>query len=192
MRAHARAQVHSRESRLAASLEGTYSRGEVTDSELIEEDPLATHPADEQSGSVGQTRHSYTVALRGGAHGAYVGVEMGPIWVAIVQGAAGHQGIPLLSMNLWAGVPEIVYVWVDALSGPLMPGWSALSAGVGHKGEDVRLSLGLAAGEYTQLTGRVDIKLSTEQPVWLGIVANASNKASNGVMMMIEVPLKID
>lgn len=196
LRAHARAQVHSREDHWSVSLEGSYGQGEVTASELVDEGNAMT-PPDEDPEQIGATKRSYAAALRGGAHWRYGGAEVGPLVYGGNLFTGEQEGVDmnfLFSASAWVGVPEYVYAWSTFFSGPVSPTLAPIMLGLGHKGEVLRAraSLGVGSSDSTQLLGQLDVKLPLDQPLWLGVMAHSDTAAEHGVWLTIEVPIKID
>lgn len=113
-------------------------------------------PTDEQE--VGKELGYVNGAVRIGYNHKYFGVALGP---------AVHSETGVIpSGELWAGVPQYVFVYGEVGAGPVTSRYLPAGAGLGHSSERVRAQLGfnlesrlIAAGSY---------KVSEKFPLFVG------------------------
>jgi hypothetical protein len=192
LKAHARAQVHSKQDHWAVTVEGSVSRDEVRSVEKIAEgDGGEQTPA---SRVVGDKRWGYMAALRGGMHWRYGGLDVGPTLFSNGITAPGNAENDLsffVSGDAWAGDPQTVYAWASVFEGPTSASFVSLASGIGHKGEHVRGTLGYTFFEQ-QVVGQVEFLLPIAQPLWVGVMAHGKGVDDVGGMMTVAVPLRLD
>ncbi len=140
----------------------TVAPGVVTRSNLEQAGDAPSDPEDVYA--VGEVIPSADVALTGGWHGTWAGIEGGAGFVLL-------EGTPFLLPvgTVWIGQPRIFYAWLDAFTGPFT-GYLAhdMAAGLGTRQAGWRARLGASP---TGLVAALAAPLPGE-PAWeLGVEA---------------------
>jgi hypothetical protein len=114
-------------------------------------------------------RESYAMfALRLGYEGRYGGFELGPAagYFPTQGGEAGGYLLP--SARVWAGRYGAVHAWGSILADRTLSLNRIVGAGIGHRSDRVKASLGLAASAGSDTTGIADLDVAVWRNLWLG------------------------
>jgi hypothetical protein len=130
--------------------------------------------------AVGERRNMGYTTIRAGATGRFAGFSLGPLLLL----ESKQDAHAVLSANLWFGVPSVLYVWGDFLSGPLSGNRLAAGVGLGHAGDRVALEIGIAPAESAARNQGNRLAASASMDAWItqrlsvGLVGSAASSDS--------------
>jgi hypothetical protein len=190
MKAHARVGAYSERDHWSVVAEGSVSRSVVTSTSLIKSGETPEDPADIQAG---RTRRAFTGVLRLGFHDRYAGAELGPgLYSSAITEPDGEKNETRVAFSgsIWAGDPELAYVWFSCFEGPSSASLMPISFGIGHASDWLRVTAGVAPLQL-QLTGQVEFLLPFSQPIWVGGMVHGGSRdfPALGGMVTVAVPL---
>jgi hypothetical protein len=117
---------------------------------------------------VGRHEDHFLLAIRLGYEGRFGGFELGPAAGYLPTQSGDSDGLVLPSAKLWVGRYGAANVWASLLADRTLSLNRIVGAGIGHRSDRVKASLGIAASAGQDSSGIADLDVAVWQNLWLG------------------------
>ena len=117
---------------------------------------------------IGKHEDHFLLAIRLGYEGRFGGFELGPAAGYLPTQSGDADGLVVPSAKLWVGRYGAANAWASLLADCTLSLNRIVGAGIGHRSDRVKASLGIAASAGQDSSGIADLDVAVWQNLWLG------------------------